>query len=218
MIGKQNFIIKGLIFSTFFLFISSCEIEKSYYESMFYGKWETNNSFVYYCNDGTYIKTDKLGNSYDAGEWEIYEQDLIENPYNNSSVSYTILSASYNSWSISSNYIGKIKGKLKSSYGCAPTESFDEKGEAIFWVSTNFGYGDIEVYFDGTYEGKITSINYYSVPECGANGCVTVTADPGTYNWEATNGSMLWSSTITITAGNCSKMELVEKKAIVKKP
>ncbi|HEY5509350.1 MAG TPA: hypothetical protein VIK29_11800, partial [Paludibacter sp.] len=55
--------------------------------------------------------------------------------------------------------------------------------------------------------------SYYAsgAPNCGSSGCANFTLNPGTYTYKATTtGGWSWSGSISITSGNCSKMQLTK--------
>lgn len=80
-------------------------------------------------------------------------------------------------------------------------------GQVVFWTATDLGCGFITVICDGT--SKVLS-SYFSggAPACGASGSATFTLSPGTYAFTASCSGLNWSGTVTVTANNCSKMEL----------
>lgn len=80
-------------------------------------------------------------------------------------------------------------------------------GNAMFWVSSDLGCGNISVTING--ETKTISSYYSSLtPNCGAVGCANYTLPAGTYNYSASCSSKTWSGTINVTNDNCSKMQL----------
>lgn len=80
-------------------------------------------------------------------------------------------------------------------------------GNAMFWVASDLGCGSINVSVNG--QSKTISSFYSSTtPTCGASGCANFTLSPGTYNYSASCSGKTWASTITVTAGGCSKMQL----------
>ncbi|MDA3866781.1 MAG: hypothetical protein PF489_08550, partial [Salinivirgaceae bacterium] len=90
---------------------------------------------------------------------------------------------------------------------------YEGPGQAMWWINSDLGVGNINIYFRGYYQGQITHY-YYTTPDCGANGCVTVSEENGTYSWsaEADDGYTTWSGTIDITGYDCSTMELTINK------
>ena len=78
-------------------------------------------------------------------------------------------------------------------------------GEATFWIASNIN--GITV----TCEGQSKTITAYygsGAPNCGATGCATFDLTPGTHSFTATNGSLNWNGSVTVTAGGCFKEEL----------
>ena len=80
----------------------------------------------------------------------------------------------------------------------------------VFWTS-NCSYGPIQIYVNDVYQGDITSC-YNNVPECAANGCVTVIVY-GTNNvWTAQtkDGRRKWASKrVTLAALDCNSERLL---------
>ena len=94
--------------------------------------------------------------------------------------------------------------------GLLDDESIQE-GKYTFW--SNFDGPPIDIYVNNNYYGSISTF-YSSNPGCEADGCVTVTLNPGMYNFEAIeqanmNGSPReWSGTIEIKSGACGTLGL----------
>lgn len=80
-------------------------------------------------------------------------------------------------------------------------------GEVIFWVSSDFGCGNITVNCNGL-SRQITGYYSSGTPDCAGSWGAKFTLDPGTYNFSASCTGKTWSGTIIITAGNCSAMQL----------
>lgn len=80
-------------------------------------------------------------------------------------------------------------------------------GNVLFWVSSDLGCGKITVSINGK-SGTISQ--YYSSgnPNCGDSGNANFTLPVGTYEFTASCSDNIWESTITVTAGGCSKMRL----------
>jgi hypothetical protein len=79
-------------------------------------------------------------------------------------------------------------------------------GNITFWQQIGSGYGVTTVTIDGI-SSNITS-EYNSAPTCGESGCAVFNQlETGTYNYAATDGSAVWSGTVTIDEG-CTTMEL----------
>lgn len=85
----------------------------------------------------------------------------------------------------------------------------DENGNIVFWIQSDLGCGNISVTLQGQGSGMITSY-YNSSPSCGASGCANFTVAPGTYSFTASCQNRTWESSITVTAGQCFKMQLYQ--------
>ena len=66
----------------------------------------------------------------------------------------------------------------------------------------------MKVYVGGKYIGTFSSYFPDAKPICGQKGTITVTCEPGTYEYYAeAEGSFVtktWKGTITVTAGGCT--------------
>lgn len=80
-------------------------------------------------------------------------------------------------------------------------------GEITFWIQNDLGCGNIYVTLEGQGSGTITSY-YSSSPSCGASGCANFSVPAGTYTFSASCDGYTWNSTISVTDGQCSKMQL----------
>lgn len=90
-------------------------------------------------------------------------------------------------------------------------------GEAVFWTDDDYEVGQISVYVSNFYEGKI--IGYWNiVPACGAEYCITIERDAGTYPFYAiAEDDTYWEGSITINPNDCSTMRLyVDKDNVAK--
>lgn len=91
------------------------------------------------------------------------------------------------------------------------------EGEGVFWTDADYGVGFISVYVEGSYAGQITGYYSSTIPDCGATGCVTITREPGTYNFTAEAGDGTnWNHYITIYKNDCSTMRLYVSKGLEK--
>lgn len=84
------------------------------------------------------------------------------------------------------------------------------KGSVTFWNLTTSALEEVDVYIGGVPQGTIT-VDNPSTPSCGASGCVTYTAAPGTYSYyaeEIAPGTGTWSGSITITSKGCTTVKL----------
>lgn len=80
--------------------------------------------------------------------------------------------------------------------------------QIVFWVSKDFGCGNIKVTFNGT--TKYISKFYNSTPDYGADGCASFTVNPGTYSWKAECGDYSWSDTQTLQAYDLVTLKLTD--------
>lgn len=80
-------------------------------------------------------------------------------------------------------------------------------GQAMFWIASDLGCGNIIVTCNGA--NKIIS-SYYSngTPSCGTSGMATFELNPGTYNYTVSCTGLSGVGTVTVTAGNCSTIQL----------
>ena len=86
--------------------------------------------------------------------------------------------------------------------GCAK----EEFGDVTFWQRSGTGFGITVVELNGN-QSNITS-DYASTPDCGDSGCAVFNAlEYGTYSYTASDGSSVWSGTLTVD-GSCLTMEL----------
>lgn len=79
-------------------------------------------------------------------------------------------------------------------------------GDAMFWTSSDLSCGNITVTLSGT--SKLITGYSTGIPTCGAANTATFSVSPGTYTYTAGCTGKTWSGSITITAGNCSSIDL----------
>ncbi|MBF00510.1 MAG: hypothetical protein CMP77_11120 [Flavobacterium sp.] len=79
-------------------------------------------------------------------------------------------------------------------------------GNVMFWISSDFGCGNISVTVNG-YGGAITGY-YNSSPDCGASGAANFTLPAGSYNFTASCSGYSWDGTVTVSEDSCYKMQL----------
>jgi len=75
----------------------------------------------------------------------------------------------------------------------------------LFWTN-NCSYGPIEVFVNDVYQGDITAC-YNSVPQCAANGCVTVmiTGENNVWTAQTKDGRRKWASKrVRLEAKDCN--------------
>lgn len=83
-------------------------------------------------------------------------------------------------------------------------------GKVTFWVSGDYGVGQIKIYIGGIHRFNIVTFHTVA-PTCGSVN--TVTLSPGTYSFEAISDSgTKWTGNVIITAGGCNLM-LLQKPA-----
>ncbi len=80
--------------------------------------------------------------------------------------------------------------------------------QITFWVSKDFGNGNIKVTLNGT--TKYISKYYSSTPTYGADGCASFTVSPGTYSWQAKSGDKTWNDTQTLKAYDSITLKLTD--------
>lgn len=210
---KKIFILSTVIIIA--LILSSCEKEEKevYTASMFYGVWQDENSTNYHCSDMNGVAISFSGETIQF-TWSVSDNKLYkyyENGYTDVGTIIEVNSTSYTKQDVDDGDLwNAVK---KSGSGCNYPET---DGQGTFWTSEDLSCGNISVFIEGTYAGKISG--YYSsiTPSCGADDCVTITQAPGTYNWNAECTSYTWNGTITIYDNNCSTMQLTLKKAKLK--
>jgi hypothetical protein len=86
-----------------------------------------------------------------------------------------------------------------------PTGSTE--GQLLFWSATDLACGSVTVNVAGL---SSVIMNYYaqSAPGCGATGCANFSLAPGTYSYTASCSNKNWSGNVTVTSGNCAKIQL----------
>jgi EGF-like domain len=82
-------------------------------------------------------------------------------------------------------------------------------GQAMFWLRSDLGCGNITVTLDGS---SAIIDGYYSggAPACAATSTATFTRTSGTYSYSASCSGLTWSGTVVISAGGCYKLELTK--------
>ncbi len=114
---------------------------------------------------------------------------------------------------LTSNCIYYIKSYAKNNVGIVYGEeksistSLQDKGQCAFYFSNT--YNDTKVYIEGKYVGTITQYYYTNEPSCFVEGTVTVSLNPGFYNFSASSGVKNWSGQIEIMKNICRTQELL---------
>jgi len=167
----------------------------------------TNDSVIgslSYANDVKVIETytngwNKIQYSYLDVETYSYETKIgyvsgnylsTTNPHFSDSYSNTNYSKSYKS----DNTYSSIN-RTSSPYGYG-------NGRITFWTNCSID-GDIKVYLEGAYIGKLTQYFTDNTPGCGDSGTLSVDKPAGTYKLEAKGNKYFWSGIITITEDRC---------------
>jgi hypothetical protein len=88
----------------------------------------------------------------------------------------------------------------------SPDNSVNKQGQAMFWLASDLGCGNITVICNGV--SKVIMGYYTTAPTCGANNTATFSLDTGTYSYSASCSGKVWNGSITVTNGECSKMQL----------
>lgn len=89
-----------------------------------------------------------------------------------------------------------------------PTPIFTPQGSVVFYTVEGT-CGPVEVSIDGESVGSFSMFSSNGVtPECGDENFVTATVDVGERNFTASCGQYSWSGTVTITADDCTAMQL----------
>lgn len=82
-------------------------------------------------------------------------------------------------------------------------------GRVAFYTGQAAGWTSIEITVDGSFVGTISGLFFSGMPNCEANGTVTVRKSPGTYSYSAkSNTGVTWSGNVTITANGCLAQRL----------
>ena len=85
------------------------------------------------------------------------------------------------------------------------------QGQMMFW--SDFDGAPIDVYIDNDLKGTISQF-FNATPQCGSDGCVTVTLPPDTYSFHAEEESgpgstgHTWNGSITIRENSCGALNL----------
>ena len=90
------------------------------------------------------------------------------------------------------------------------TKSFSVKqatAQLMVWTSSS-SVNQITVKVDGVSYGTITMYYTNGTPDCGANGCVSVTLSTGTHTITATDGNYTWTGSVNVLKGYCNTYEL----------
>ncbi|HNW89068.1 MAG TPA: S1C family serine protease [Bacteroidales bacterium] len=86
----------------------------------------------------------------------------------------------------------------------------DEEGTVAFYTAYDLKGGEISIYIEGYYVGKLTKFfkDKTATPQCGQEGTLTIRLEAGTYNYTASNNKFNWKGQITITKNGCFRQGL----------
>lgn len=133
-------------------------------------------------------------NYYDFGSYSYRTKTgYVSGSYLSTSNPY--FSDSYSNYNYSYNNTYSSLSSTSEPYGYG-------NGRITIW--TNCGTdGEIKIYLDGSYIGKLTQYFTDGAPDCGESGTLSVNKPAGTYKIEAKGNQNVWSGTITITKDRC---------------
>ncbi|TDQ80150.1 hypothetical protein [Sphingobacterium yanglingense] len=95
--------------------------------------------------------------------------------------------------------------------GSGNTNAYPSGSGAIsFWTKTDLGCGNITVSIGG--QSKLISQYFGTMPNCGADGTATFILPAGNYTFSGSCVNITWNSTVTISAGVCTRMQLTSNK------
>lgn len=77
-----------------------------------------------------------------------------------------------------------------------------ERGSLTIWTNCSTD-GEIKIYIDGLYEGKLTQYFTDELPTCGEAGTLVLNKPPGTYRMEAKGNKNVWSGMLIVNKDNC---------------
>lgn len=83
-------------------------------------------------------------------------------------------------------------------------------GALSFWTQTDLGCGNITVSIGG--QSKLISQYFGTIPTCGADGTGTFVLPAGNYTFSGSCVNTTWNSTVTISPGVCTRMQLTSNK------
>ena len=108
--------------------------------------------------------------------------------------------------SVSINSNRCLTYELQGNGGSNPGTNPSTETKMVFWTKAT-KYGRIDIYVNEVFRGTITN-SYTGAPNCGAQGCVTVTISGQNNTWRATSATHNWSSQKMTLTSACTSMEL----------
>lgn len=100
------------------------------------------------------------------------------------------------------------KSGKKSNYITHSIVAENATGQIMFWANTEEEIKPITVRIGNSVLGNIT-LSYMALPDCGSEGCVTVSLPVGNYSFHASDENYIWAGSITVLKDECSTMELL---------
>jgi hypothetical protein len=182
------------------------------YDALIRGEWKDDNSTIYYCGDHTFDILLDSG-SENSGTWYFNGAVLTEERDYGSNYSYDVAFINEDRFTMTSQSTGTVYTANRLSVnGCYEAPM----GEVVFYLTADCGCGEISVYIDDVYKGKLDQFFTSGEPDCGDAGALTVELEPGTYNVYATCEGAYWEFTTTIIDDYCNKEALDCAKKLAK--
>ena len=105
----------------------------------------------------------------------------------------------WNNYNYNQNY---SNNNIYSSLSSTSTPYGYGNGRITIWTNCATD-GDIKIYLDGYYVGKLTKYFNNTIPNCGESGTLTINKPAGNYKIEAKGNKKIWKGTITIVKDKC---------------
>ena len=95
-----------------------------------------------------------------------------------------------------------------SPYNNSTTTNYNLNSTASFY--TNYGQaGELKIWIDGKYKGKLNSYFSNGTPECGQSGTLSISLTSGKHKYRAEdNAGFYWEGYFNSTANSCYKLKL----------
>lgn len=82
-------------------------------------------------------------------------------------------------------------------------------GKYVYWVRGNLGVGQISLYYDNTYEGRITKFYSSGLTDCTGDPNLTIQKADGSYSWRAVGeDGTYWRGSALHSQNSCRLREL----------
>jgi len=157
----------------------------------------------------TYADNVKVVESYTNGwkkiQYTYYDMDSYSTKTKLGYVSGSYLSSSNPYFKDNTINYSNYSNSTSNSYSTlSSTSSPYGNGNGRITIWTNCGTdGEIKIYLDGSYIGKLTQFFTDGTPDCGESGTLSINKPAGTYKIEAKGSENVWSGTITISKDRC---------------